>query len=480
MPSSQFLSYLSNNPTTPTRELLQPYLSYETWMRKAFAKGHAGIDDLANLVPVYDGYESLFRIRTIDHQRADKEKYIMPLLDVERKANGAAAIAVSLDQYQRNFDAFTHGALAGLDWSNVVVAGSAAFLPLLSSRKDVNTRDDPTVEKPLETYFQTIASASDIDIFFYGLDNEDAAVARILQLEAAVRKNQRLLPGEGLSLRSENAITFISPRWPYRHVQIILRLYKSISEILTGFDVDCACVAFDGRQVYSNPRGITAIVTQTNTIDLSRRSPSYENRLWKYRNQNFEVFWDSLERSRIDQQEFENFVQSFENHTKLTGLARLIFSEVILARTDDNYRRKRCLKKFDESGEPALTAPSGYASHDIPYGERFTADRVRKYVTKHSKEPHLFGTIEEVAGQGAPSSRRRKKLAGKITFIKDDPGRQMIGSFHPLTEDDWYDIASLPFLSTFYSPSLSISFAPCDRLLFLCRTEIAYSSELPV
>jgi hypothetical protein len=56
-------------------------------------------------------------------------------------------------------------------------------------------------------------------------------------------------------------------------VQIILRLYKSISEILTGFDVDCACVAFDGQRVYANPRSIAAIATRTNLIDLSRRSP---------------------------------------------------------------------------------------------------------------------------------------------------------------------------------------------------------------
>src|SRR5437870_2107965 len=28
-------------------------------------------------------------------------------------------------------------------------------------------------------------------------------------------------------------------------------------------------------------------------------------------------------------------------------------------------------------------------------------------------------------------------IRGKIEFIKDDPGRQTIGSFHPLTDDDW-------------------------------------------
>lgn len=32
-------------------------------------------------------------------------------------------------------------------------------------------------------------------------------------------------------------------------------------------------------------------------------------------------------------------------------------------------------------------------------------------------------------------------VSGELTFIKDDPGRQAIGSFHPLTDDDWTEMA---------------------------------------
>jgi hypothetical protein len=28
-------------------------------------------------------------------------------------------------------------------------------------------------------------------------------------------------------------------------------------------------------------------------------------------------------------------------------------------------------------------------------------------------------------------------VRGPISFIEDDPGRQMIGSFHPLDDDEW-------------------------------------------
>lgn len=65
------------------------------------------------------------------------------------------------------------------------------------------------------------ASSSDIDLFLYGL-TEEAALKKIVEIENCVRKSQRLEKGAGLTLRTENAITFVSPKWPYRHVQVRL------------------------------------------------------------------------------------------------------------------------------------------------------------------------------------------------------------------------------------------------------------------
>ncbi|KAL7621369.1 hypothetical protein AAE478_008690 [Parahypoxylon ruwenzoriense] len=436
-PSSEFLSYLARYPDTPTRELLEPYLSSELWLRKAFKRDDTSLDGLANLVSIYNGHEDAFKIRTIDYQTADKSKYILSLSNKQRGVNGELAIAPSLDEYKNNFDAFTHGVLASLDWSNVVAAGSSALHPLLSHRPDIKIPDENSVQDPLEAYYQVVAKSSDIDLFLYGLDDEASAIDRIFQIEEQVRRNQRLFSGGAISLRSENAITLISPRYPYRHVQIILRLYKSISEILTGFDIDGAYVAFDGKQVYSNPRGVTAIATRTNTVDISRRSPSYENRLLKYRRYNFEVYWHLLERSRIDVGKFFKD----DNRRVLTGLARLISFEHApghgLPDAFYRYRQERKLKRIGEAGDPMMTAPSGYARHELPYGERFTAEKVRDFVEKHTQEPYLFGTIHQVLIEGTPSGQGNAKLGGPVRFLKDDPGRQMIGSFYPLSEKDW-------------------------------------------
>jgi hypothetical protein len=113
-----------------------------------------------------------------------------------------------------------------------------------------------------------------VDLFIYGL-NEEEAVKKIIQIEQRIKDS---ILTETTTVRTKNAIT-IASQYPTRHVQIVLRIYKSVAEILTGFDVDCSCAAYDGQQVWAAPRALAAYMTQTNTIDLTRRSPSYENHL---------------------------------------------------------------------------------------------------------------------------------------------------------------------------------------------------------
>ena len=66
-----------------------------------------------------------------------------------------------------------------------------------------------------------------------------------------------------LATISSNLIVYAA-QYPYRSVQIVLRLYHSPAEILAGFDVDTACVAYDGTRVLANPRSIVAMMRQCN------------------------------------------------------------------------------------------------------------------------------------------------------------------------------------------------------------------------
>ena len=86
-------------------------------------------------------------------------------------------------------------------------------------------------------------------------------------------------------------------------------------------------------------------MTQINHIDLTRRSPSYENRLSKYSHRGFEVYWPELDRSRIDPTIFE---RSFQ---RTLGLARLL----VLERLPTSSSREQYLsKRREERGRPPL------------------------------------------------------------------------------------------------------------------------------
>lgn len=287
-------------------------------------------------------------------------------------------------------------------------------------------------------------------------------------------------------------MTIVS-QYPNRHVQIVLRLYKSPAQILTGFDVPCSCFAYDGQHVLANPRALAACMTQCNDIDLSRRSPSYESRLSKYSHRGFEVYCGFLDRTRVDPSIYE---RSF---ARTVGLARLLVLEALPKPVDrERYVEKRRIEmgrpqRFTTSKAPRPTTDiktfatdevaewdfedvSGYQKFSIPYGVDYNAKRIEKLffkkdlllnaewnpannppsrmVTLH-RHPVFFGTVSDVVVDCCGfcpvplNSQDRKVFAeeektfvnGAITFLSDDPGRQEIGSFCPLGPEDYTDMA---------------------------------------
>lgn len=338
-----------------------------------------------------------------------------------------------------------------------------------------------------EYYHEHLAPASDVDLFLYGL-NEEQGLEKIKQIERNIKDS---ILHETTTIRTKNAIT-IASQYPTRHVQIVLRLYDSISQIITGFDVDCACAAYTGNQVYAAPRAVAAFVTQCNTIDLTRRSPSYENRLSKYSHRGFEVSWPMLDRTRIDPTIFE---RSFG---RTQGLARLLILEKLPKTTDreaymdqrrvergrpalhrnyrNQYRMGGNIKDSEEDEVAEWVDQEDVASYHtmtVPYGPKYQASRINRllyakdlllnaewnqpddrevYLHRH---PCFFGSAEEVLQDccgycPVPKSddeieiaeeESKTYISGKLKFIMDDPGRQEIGSFNPITDDEWTTMA---------------------------------------
>jgi hypothetical protein len=86
-------------------------------------------------------------------------------------------------------------------------------------------------------------------------------------------------------------------------IQIVLRLYDSVTEVLFGFDCDCCCCAFDGRSVWASDRLLHALRTGVNVLNPLHawpNRPSYELRLSKYAYRGFPVAVPGLDEVRID------------------------------------------------------------------------------------------------------------------------------------------------------------------------------------
>ncbi|KAK0231590.1 hypothetical protein IW262DRAFT_1454613 [Armillaria fumosa] len=292
--------------------VLKPSLDDETELRRLFATDKTSNrlnNPYVGLVNIFDAPNtiSVTRAREVKSVEDLPAKYIMPL--AEEKSSPEC----SLSQL--------------LDWSNVVAAGGSVLACLTPLPESATVSKRAT----RKFYHSNAYPTSDVDLFLWGMTPEEAEV-KIIKIYEAVRDS---VPWDVTCIRTKHTVS-IHSQYPYRSVQIVLRLYTSPSEILAGFDIDAPCCAYDGEHVWANPRAIVAMMRQCNTVDMTRRSPSYEVRLAKYSSRAFEVYVPTLRREDIDPTIFERSI------ARIQGLARLLVLEKIKdGQTRDSFIQAR-------------------------------------------------------------------------------------------------------------------------------------------
>ncbi|KAG8914790.1 hypothetical protein FRC01_003909, partial [Tulasnella sp. 417] len=496
-----FLRRLRKLPESPGVDLepaIGPSLQDEAELRRLFATDRKNTrlkDPYVGLVDVFG--QNTERIKKI-HARVIKDEedllkhHVMPLDNDKRRKDGALSMASSFEDFKTRWAIFSEGALNQLsNWNNVVVAGGSVLACLAPLPERVVEQGS---KRAIRKYYHSEAyPASDVDLFLYGLTPEQAE-EKCLEIYNAVRDS---VPWEVCAVRTKNAVS-IHCQYPHRPVQIVLRIYQSPAEILAGFDVDCACVAFDGTRVLAAPRAILALMTQCNRAAVDRRSPSYEVRLSKYAARGFEIYVPDLRREDFDPTIFERAI------TRVAGLARLLVLERLSTQeARDGYinQRRRMRGRPDVSrrqmrrnkglkGDLKSATDVGglqMSEYDvmfhIPYGPGIDAKKISKIVYQTDlsmnstfnpknkgrrlhRHPAFFGNMKEALEDcceycPVPETNQEKEmfekeqtqfLTGRVSFIQDDPGRQSItGSFHPIDSGEWSDQAYLKPLAKLFS-----------------------------
>ncbi|KAF8267587.1 hypothetical protein EI94DRAFT_1801491 [Lactarius quietus] len=478
--ASQFLTRVASLPKGSVflDEVLHPSLDDEAELRKLFAtdKGNARLRDVhVGLIDVFAAPSDIriTRARVIMDDADLDAQHVMPLPTSLRRKESSPAMVENLEAFRKNWSVFTENSLSQLeDWSNVMAAGGSVQACLMPLPKAVTGS-----KRAMRKHFHEKAfPSSDVDIFLYGLTVEEAE-RKIITLYEAVSQ------------------------YPYRSIQVVLRLYSSPAEVLAGFDVDAPCCAYDGDRVWANPRAIISMMRQSNTVDMTRRSPSYEVRLAKYSSRGFEVYVPGLKRDEIDPTIYERTV------VRVHGLARLLALEKLAS---PNARTKYLVRRRLLHGRPAPRRPSyvrsahrfdddlkadcgfsGLETSDydsvnfhIPYGPGWDARRIERLIYKMwdfgANSPYnpkdknrrlhrhsaFFGTAEECIEDccelcpepkneeehNLQDEEDKSSVRGRIAFIEEDPGRQSIsGSFNPIDDGEWSETAYIQTAARFFS-----------------------------
>lgn len=266
-------------------------------------------------------------------------------------------------------------------------------------------------------------NAADIDVFFVGGDC-NAAVEDVFEYlrEVGVTK--------GLSIAVVNHShvldIFMRPsrrRDAVLRMQLILRKYSSVEEILVGFDIDCCSFAYDARQgvILGIPRAFAAVKNRQIIVDPTRQSKSLVNRLKKYRTRGFAVCVPVFEwtKNKIFHMTIENQGGIYKNSTKDCTLLKIVYSMTRMPR-------------FSFSNNSVTTVVSIPTSFYMLDSTLYTLLEGLS-IWEISLMPCVVETLRRKLNEffiWINTEQTMPSLSG-LKWITENPGKQATGSFNP-------------------------------------------------
>ena len=192
---------------------------------------------------------------------------------------------------------FNRGSLVKQPWHNVQQS-----LAALNPITDVSPHFFVAGGSIFAALFGT--RTNDVDVFLHGCDKQQGE--QLLYKFATdvagvkIKKHDDVYYRISQITRTKNALSFDKASRKAMEHQIILRIYRTPSEILHGFDVDSCSLGYDGKNIWATQRALFAIKHGYNTVNFDRLSPSYEHRLVKYGTRGVAVKIPNFYRSRVN------------------------------------------------------------------------------------------------------------------------------------------------------------------------------------
>ena len=268
---------------------------------------------------------------------------------------------ISLEKYQRQFNTLfpeIGQVLSNLNNSNVYVMGGAC----VNTLNNINNRQNP---------FKT----SDIDFFIVGDYTEDEYFEIVFSI---IRELKRQLP----DIRcDEKVITgliellFIPDEVPSIKIEIVLRHFPTIEDLLYNVDVPSTAIAYNGDNLLMSYMGAFSQLFNVNIIHTPNYSANFSKRLLKYYNRGYGMCFPFLKKDIP-----ETFILDKMEFTIKTVIGSYIYPENIKIvadygikteneyTDDNNYHIINAINM--EFGIKQLTKSTGikrwfYQNHDV-------------------------------------------------------------------------------------------------------------------
>ncbi|KAK6538820.1 hypothetical protein TWF694_010385 [Orbilia ellipsospora] len=290
---------------------------------------------------------------------------------LDRRRPRTLKIQPSTEAYKEAFDRLMGGALEGLDWNNIFVAGGMALSALLC------------VDKSMDDEYKS----NDIDMYIYGLSPEEAN-EKIKHI-AKIWKQNLTQDDDYIMVKNAKTVTLIG-KYPSRRIQIILKHIKNPAAVLLNFDLDQVAIGYTGESVLFLPRCARALETGYSifTLDmihghhLNERRETQEERLFKYAMRGFGV--------RI----LPEFCQMVEIDFSKRLVVRPFMNQAL-----SGYQERRWYGRTDDGGEPDVIEGLKAVRRVFAAGEdmvhRFYLGRTEVSAPDDYEDPQDFYSDEE-------------------------------------------------------------------------------------